>query len=89
VRVAGACWPFGWTCLLVWQVRAAWQCAACASIPAGVVSPEAASACPDPGFPTRVRVASPQWCFSQYRMIAAWLFLQGARGRQGFDCALL
>ena len=21
VRVAGACWPFGWTCLLVWQVR--------------------------------------------------------------------
>jgi hypothetical protein len=28
---------------------------------------------------SRLRLSSAsQWCFSQYRMIAAWLFLQGA-----------
>lgn len=23
VRIAGACWPFGWTCQIIWQARAA------------------------------------------------------------------
>ena len=72
VRVAGACWPFGWTCLLVWQARARGM-----RRNAAHQRRETLTLRRNLG-PHRMCPAPLQWCFSQYRMIAAWLFLQGA-----------
>jgi hypothetical protein len=73
VRVAGACWPFGWTCLLVWQARAcAMRCNAAQQRRSRLTLRPTRS-------PAACVPAALQWCFSQYRMIAAWLFLQGTQ----------